>query len=87
MIKKLTFNPFTGNFDFVNTIPQLNTDPASPNAEDAWVKRTGSGSSIPDGTPIGLLLALTYTGNSGSSFTYAFAYRTKEGTTVRVALS
>jgi hypothetical protein len=68
-------------------IPQLSADPAAPVAESAWVKRTGSGGAIADGTPIGLLLCLTYTGNAGSSFTYEFSYRTKEGTTLRAALA
>lgn len=66
------------------SIPQVNTDPVAPAAESAWVLRTTAGA-IPDGTPIGLLLALTYTGNTGSS-SYQFSYRTNEGTTIRVAM-
>jgi hypothetical protein len=70
----------------VTTIPEYYTDPVSPVAEQAWVLATGSGA-IADGTPMGLLLALTYTGNGGSGFTYQFSYRTIEGTTKRVTLS
>tara|TARA_R110000868_G_C10972640_1_gene770674 strand:- start:12856 stop:13152 length:297 start_codon:yes stop_codon:yes gene_type:complete len=69
------------------SIPQVSTDPASPAAEDAWVLRSGSGGAIADGTPIGLLLALTYTGNAGTSFSYQFSYRTNEGTTIRANLA
>lgn len=66
-------------------IPQLSTDPASPKSQDAWVLATISGGSG-GGTPVGLLLALT-TPSTGGSSSYAFKYRTKEGTTVSVALS
>jgi hypothetical protein len=64
------------------TIPQLNSDPASPAAEDAWVRKTaGTGG----GEPIGMLLGLTYPGSGPT--VYEFSYRTKEGTTVRVELA
>lgn len=65
-------------------IPQYNTDPVAPAAEDAWVLRTETGG-IDDGVPIGLLLGLTYTGNTGSS-SYQLSYRTQEATTIRVAM-
>ena len=84
---KTIINPFTGKFDFVDKIKQVSTDPSSPKAETAWVLRTGSGGSIPDGTPIGLLLVLTYKDNAGTAFTYEFKYRTKEGTTVVATLT
>lgn len=77
----ITFNPFTDNLDFVGsggTIPEYASDPLSPAVNSAWVLKTV----IPDGTPIGLLLALTYT----SEITYQFSYRTSEGTTVRTQL-
>lgn len=89
----VTWNPFIDNLDFTGpgstgtvTIPEYTSDPGSPAANSAWVLRGGSGGGIPDGTPIGLLLALTYTNNSGSPFTYDFSYRTTEGTTVRASL-
>lgn len=84
---KTIINPFTGKFDFVDKIKQVSTDPSSPKAETAWVLRSGSGGAIPDGTPIGLLLALTYKDNAGVAFTYQFSYRTKEGTTLRTDLT
>ena len=68
-------------------IPQFSTDPVAPVAETAWVLRTGSGGAIADGTPIGLLLCLTYTDNAGVAFSYALKYRTKENTTLSVALT
>jgi hypothetical protein len=69
-----------------SAIHQVTEDPVSPEAEEAWVLRSGTGGGIADGTPIGLLLALTYTDNGGIPFTYQFSYRTKEGTTKRVSL-
>lgn len=69
-----------------NHIQELFTDPVSPDPEEVWVLRTGS-SGIPDGTPIGMLLALTYTDNVAAAFTYALSYQTLEGPIVRVALS
>ena len=77
----------TGDGSIIGLIPQLTSDPASPDAETAWVLRSGTGGAIADGTPIGLLLSLTYTGNAGVAFTYAFKYRTKENTTLSVALT
>jgi hypothetical protein len=68
-----------------NTIQELYADPVSPSPEEVWVLATAAGA-ITDGHPIGLLLALTYTGNTGS-ISYRLSYRTLEGTTVRVSLS
>jgi hypothetical protein len=65
-----------------SSIPEYTSDPVSPTAETAWVVKSGSGV-IPDGTPIGLLLALTYTGNEGI-FSYQLRYRTLEATTVNL---
>ncbi len=86
---KIVFNPFTGKFDYINktqtTIPQYETfDPVSPSPEDTWVLHTG-GIPMVAGSPIGLLLSLTYAGPSGG--TYQLSYRTLEGTTKRVALT
>lgn len=67
------------------SIPQVSTDPVAPAAQDAWVLKTASGA-IADGTPIGLLLALTYKDNTGS-LSYQFSYRTQEGTTKRVTIT
>lgn len=65
-------------------IPQLSADPSSPLAEDAWVLATiGGGAGV--GEAVGLLLTLTQPGAGGN--TYTFKYRTKEGTTVAVALT
>ncbi len=48
------------------SIPVVTSDPVSPTDGQMWKLRETSGS-IPDGQPIGLLLALTYTGNSGAT--------------------
>lgn len=65
MANKLTFNVLSGEFDLVGTgtgtivttahIPELSADPVSPANGDAWVL-----ASQKKGSPIGLLLALTY---------------------------
>ena len=59
-----------------STISQLTTDPTSPTANQAWVLK------IPDGVPMGLLLALTYT-----SSPYLLSYYTNAGTIVRTTLA
>lgn len=86
-------NPITGLLDITGSgggtasIPQYDADPSSPSAQDAWVLRTTSGGGVGvAGVPMGLLLALTYTGGGGAD-TYQFSYRTNEGTTVRVSLT
>lgn len=88
MSDKYKLNVFTNKLDLVEHIPQVSADPATPRIQDPWVRRTGAGSSdpIPDGTPIGMLLALTYHGDAGVStdYTYDFNYRTDEGTTIRI---
>ena len=102
MAEKFIVNHFTGKFDATKSddaydarylqigdciIPQITADPASPDAESAWVLRSGSGGAIADGTPIGLLLALTYKDNAGVAYSYALKYRTKDSTTLSVALT
>ena len=86
MSDKYKLNVITGKLDLVEHIPEVTSDPSVPRNEDAWVRRNGSGGAgIADGTPIGLLLALTYQDNvGGSGFTYDFNYRTQEGTTIRI---
>lgn len=87
MIKKVAFNPLSGEFDLISAIPQLNADPSSPNPEDAWVLKTGGGSG---GGTIKAFLgggAPLPTVNGGGSPTYQFSFRTIEGTTKRVTLS
>lgn len=77
------FNPFTGSLDIVqdtadtNYIPQLDADPASPSAEQVWVRKSGNA-----GSPMGLLLSLTT-----NTITYQLSYRTIEGTTKRVSIT
>lgn len=62
----------------ISNIPEYTADPPFNYPGQAWVLRTG----MPAGSPIGLLLALTYAG-----FTYQLSYYTTEGTIVRVKLS
>jgi hypothetical protein len=81
----ITGNSVTDTLDFTATgtgfIPEYIGDPVSPAAQQAWVSRALG---HPAGTPIGLLLALTYT---GSAYTYTFSYKTLEGPIVRTSLS
>jgi len=81
----VTFNPFTGNFDFTGAsgsiIPQYTTDPVSPVSESAWILK----SEVMVGTPIGLLLSLTQEIDGGDS--YQFSYKTLEGPIVRTSLT
>lgn len=93
MSDRYTFNPFTNKLDdagsktsSVVTIPEYTVDPSVP-AQATWILRSGSGGAIPDGTPIGLLMALTYTSNGGTPYSYQFSYYTKEGTIKRVTIS
>jgi len=62
-------------------IPQLDTDPINPAPESAWVLKSG-GQLV---RPRGLLLALTY--SVGTPTTYELSFRTKENTTVRTPLT
>lgn len=70
------------------TIPQYNSDPASPIDEEVWVLKSGGGGS--GGGEIKAFLGLSFpylsTGGGGPT-TYQLSYRTKEGTTVRTTLS
>jgi hypothetical protein len=88
-------HPTTGGGSGTAGIKEYFTaDPIAPVAETAWVLRTGSGGGIVQlstkGVPIGLLLSLTYAvtaSTTGIAYTYQFSYRTKEGTTIRSALT
>ena len=87
MSNKFLLNPFTGEFDFVGppataSIPEYTTDPVSPAVEDAWVLHT-----VPTGAgvPIGLLLALTYSGTGTEK--WEFSYKTSTGGIKRVEIT
>lgn len=68
-------------------IPQYNSDPVSPAAEDAWVLRTAGAPSEPAGVPVGILLAITSAGTTAGTDLYQFSYQTVEGTIKRITLS
>lgn len=69
-------------------IPQYDTDPVSPNPEDAWMLKTSGG-----GAGGGAIVAImgggfmASTPNTGGSTTYQLSYRTLENTTIRVTLA
>lgn len=86
MISKLEFNPVTAKLDLVKSIPQLDSDPSSPNSEDLWVLKSVTGGGAGVGEAYGLLLTLTQPG-AGAATSYELSFRTLEGTTVRTALS
>lgn len=89
MIKNISFNPLSGQFDQVSSIPQVSTDPISPAEGDMWVLR--SGGSAGWGTEgeikafMGLGMPVPGTATSGG--TYQLSYRTEQGTTIRVAMT
>ena len=58
-------------------ISEVSSDPVSPVPGETWVLRTVSG-----GSPIGLLLALTYT-----TYTFQLSYKTQSGRIVRTTLA
>jgi len=68
-------------------IPQYDSDPGSPAAEDAWVLRTAGSPSSPAGEPVGLLFAITSAGSAAGADLYQFSYQTVEGTIKRITLS
>lgn len=68
---------------WITYIPVVATDPSSPADGEMWNLRTVTGA-IADGTPIGLLLALTYTGNVGSNSPLVLSVN-DNGTTRRLA--
>lgn len=88
MITNIKFNPLIANFDLVGSIPQLDADPSSPNAEDVWVLRTITGGvgggEIKGFTGMGMPIL---TVGAGGSQTYQLSYYTKEGTIERASLS
>lgn len=84
------FNPLTGNLDLVRSgiskIQQFDSDPSSPIAEQAWVKKYVSGV-----IPAALVHTVLQYGLTLAENTYLYgydlSYRTEEGTTVRVTLT
>lgn len=62
----LRFTGFNWGVGNGTDVPIVTSDPASPTDGQMWLLRETTGA-IADGTPIGLLLALTYTGNTGST--------------------
>ena len=73
----------SGSSSGVN-IPEYYVDPASPTPEETWVLASLTGTGHAAGSPIGLLLSLTY---SSTVYMYQLSYRTLEGTTVRTTLA
>jgi len=78
------YDPLLGKLRIKDNIKQFSSDPASPKTEDAWILKTSTGGTG-GGIPYGLLLVLTQP-NVGGTISYEFKYRTKEGTTIAVAL-
>ena len=69
------------------SIPELVADPSTPGAQSAWVLKNQGAAGGNAGFPIGLLLALTYSGSGGSATTYQLSYETLENTIIRTAMS
>ena len=79
------YDAILGKLRSKDIIPQLDSDPSSPKAQDAWILASTT-MGVGGGEPYGLLLALTQPGVGGSS-SYQFSYKTKEGTIIRASLS
>ncbi len=70
------------------SIPEYDTDPGGPAAEDAWVLRTNAGGFGNPGQIYAFMgLGFPYLGSTPAGYTYQFSYRTTEGTTIRGPLS
>lgn len=85
----LKFNYTTGELDLVRStsgstqiLQYNNSDKPSPAYGDMWVRKDFSSGG---GTPIGLLLALTKTASTPT--TYTLKYRTNDSITVGVLLT
>ena len=63
--------------DCLTKIPELTDDPSSPNIGDVWILRESSGATT--GSPMGLLLSLTYASGAGTT-TYTLKIETASGT-------
>lgn len=87
MANKLVFNPTTGQFDTIKYIQQVTSDPASPPAQEAWVLASGGGGGGGGGVITGFIGGFPLLTAGTPAYTYTLKYRTKEGTTVSVALS
>jgi len=59
-------------------ITVLINDPTNPANESAWILKSGA-DPIPDGTPMGLLLSLTYTDDAGVTTSFTYKWKTKDG--------
>jgi hypothetical protein len=79
--------PSTGGGSGTAAIPQYDTDPVSPAAEDAWVLRVPRSTAESEGTPIGLLLTITKDISPSNLYKYLFSYQTQEGTLKRVEVT
>jgi hypothetical protein len=75
------------------SIPQVTTDPTSPETESAWVLKSGGGVSVTGGGQLNAIIGLAFpyisagASSSGGAATYQLSYRTLDGTTKRVTLS
>ena len=63
----------------------VSADPSPSLPETAWILKSGA-SAIPDGTPMGLLLSLTYTGDAGAGTSFDFSYKTEDGVLHRLPI-
>jgi len=87
-MKQVIVNPLPAPLALSFYIPELSSDPVSPNAQDAWVLRGGSGGSGGGKIRAFIGLSMAYLKvNTGGAFNYKFSYRTNEGSTVRATLS
>lgn len=75
----------SGGGSGVLTLPEYDTDPASTSGM-AWVLRSGGGGAA-DGTPLGLLLAITFSTSTAGPTVYEFSYKNSAGSIIRATLA
>lgn len=68
------------------SIQQRNYDPTSPRKQYPWILKRALTDTAPAGSPIGMLMMMTYAADS-TVYQYQFSYRSKESTTLRVTLT
>ena len=68
-----------------DAVAVVTSDPASPDEQDSWILKVEA-AAIPDGTPMGLLLALTYHGDAGVGPDFYFSYVKEDDNIHRTAI-
>lgn len=85
MKSKLTINPITAELQKISTLPELEFDPRSPAAEDAWVLKRQLTQTARAGSPIMCGFLYTYA-EDVTVYRRDLSFRTRDGRTLRVQM-